>query len=509
MARKRLYQHSRFDGGMTHNNRDTSDLTKSSFIAHLDIYRENSRAFVMPGFVSDNAFGGSATGLKVYDVRNFGDIGTEQIYCLGTKLDGTGSKIFERDITGSEWRVPTNVTAFAGEGSANLISHPFFWYDGSADFYYPVTNVAAAAVAKHGGNAIANYEATWFASWLSSVPSGYTYNVRGFNNTEYLVKGGSRTGISSINSSTITVDAKTTALLPRTIASGDYTIGIFGVFNTPRESRGLIWDAASLLADQNIRVGADTVGVAGFPNNVFCTVSVPSFRTLETNGKSFMNVRMISGESAQLLYEITAPTITNQSIHDLNDYYGNSMLWYGRVPTNAGGTTFKEGIWAVGSGSAASQFGVSMLLDTTTLGLVERGKVFGSGMYFAHNADGSVSRLGNFETGTFDIPAYIETLFYGADTPFQKQLEGISVITENLPAGGTVEVQYRFDENSAFVSMGVSDTDDKQVHNFTKVAGVPIGKFKEIQFKIILVGKIALKSYLVSTTEEDDLSFNV
>ena len=467
----------------------------------------------MPGFVSDNGFDGSATGLKAYDIRNFGDIGSSTLlYCLGTKLDGTGSKIFERDLTESEWRVPTTFTDFAGEGTANLIDHPFFWYDGADDFHYPVKNTTQTAVAKHGGSATSNYEPTWFATWLSIQPSGdkaYTHNVKAFTGSEYLVKGGAGTGISLITSSTVTVNAKTTSLNPRTIASGDYNLGIFGTQNLPRESRGLIWDSASLLADQNVKLGAETVFASGFPNNVYCTVGEASPRAFETNGNSFMSVRAIMGESAQLLYKLQAPTSTNQQITDLNDYYGNAMLWYGRIPTNAAGSTFHQGIWGLGSGSASSQFGVSMLLDTTSLGLIERGKVIGSSMYFAHNSDGSVSRLDNFETGTFDVPGYIETLFYGSDTPFLKQLEGVSVVTENLPVGGTVEVQYRTDENAVFTSMGTSDTDDKQVHNFTKVTGVPIGKFREIQFKIILTGKIALKSYLVSTTENDDLSYSV
>ena len=491
---------------MTHNNRDTSDLTKSSFIAHLDIYRENHRAYVMPGFVNFNAYNGTATGLKTHDVRNFASF-SNYIFAVGTRADGTGSKVFQFLVgTDSEW---SNATTFGfhAEGAQNLLEHPFFIINNAA--FFPVVNAGIADVARVQSS---TYNGSWFSNWIASAPTGvtaYTYNITGFDGKRYLTKGGFGSGISEITTSTVTVNVQPTALTPLAITSGDYAIGIAGAIGDPVESRVLLWDSASLLADQNIRLGAEAVRAIGFPNNVYTTVSFPTFSTLASNGTALMSVRILQGESAQLIYKLPAPTETGMRQHDINGYYYNSMLWYARIPTNAAGNQFVQGVWAVGAGSAASQFGVSMLLDTSSLGLVERAVQFGQATYFAHNSDGSVSRLGNYETGTYDVPAYIETLFYGADTPFQKQLEGISVITENLPAGGTVEVQYRFDENSAFVSMGMSDTDDKQVHNFTKVAGVPIGKFKEIQFKIILVGKIALKSYLVATTEEEDLSFKV
>ena len=493
---------------MTHNNRDTADLTKSSFIAHLDIYRENHRAYVMPGFVSFNAYGGSATGLKTHDVRNFAQLG-DYVFALGTRSDGTGSKVFQFLVgTDSEW---SNATPFGyhDEGAQDLIDNPFFTLQGGNGAFFPVKNGGAVDIARVRTG---TYSGAWFSEWIGTTPAGnlaYTYSVVGFDGRIYLVKGGSDSGLSEITTSTVTVSAKTTSLTPLAATSGDYSIGIAGVNSNPRTSRVLLWDSASLLADQNIRLGSESVRVIGFPNNVYTTVGFPAFQTVETNGVAQMNVRVLQGESAQLLYKLNAPTTTGMRQHDINEYYFNSMLWYARIPTNAAGDEFVGGVWATGAGSASSQFGVSMLLDTSTLGVVERAVQIGQSTFFAHNEDGSVSRLDDFETGTFDVPGYIETLFYGSDTPFLKQLEGISVTTENLPVGGTVEVQYRTDENVAFISMGTSDTDDKQVHNFTKVAGVPIGKFREIQFKIILTGKIALKSYLVSTTENDDLSFSV
>lgn len=516
MSRSRLFSHSRFDGGMTHNNRDTSDLSKSSFISHLDIYRENHRAYVMPGYISDNGFADNVNGLKTYDVQAFltrGD--TTHIYALGKKSDGTGSKIFQRNFADSQWIIPTTVE-YQGEGTADLVNYPFFLHGSSTfgaggDLFYPVKVSGTQKVAQHGPNAGGNYNSSW-SNWVGQILSGRTAAIRGFTGAWYLTKGGI-TGLSLIASGGVTENIKTTGGNADVIGMGDYQIGIgMNFIGHPRRTQFLLWDSASLLADQNNAVGKGATRAVGYTSGIWSLVTNSSTEALESNGKEEMSVKIVQGESVDTLYKLYSVNpftfdATKHDIFSLNDYYGQSMLFYGRVEVATG--VFKQGIWAVGKGGIDSQFGVSMLLDTDSLGVVRNANTFGNSMYIIHGGDGSVSRLDNFETGTFDVPAYIETLWYGADTPFQKQLEGVSVVTENLPAGGQVEVQYRKDENSAWVSMGVSDTDDKEVHNFTKASGVPIGKFKEIQFKIILTGKIALKSYLVSITEEDSLSFNV
>jgi hypothetical protein len=492
---------------MTHNKRDTSDLTKFALISHLDIYRDHSEMHVMPGFVSDNAYGGSATGLKTYKVKAFAQGPGNYLLALGTKSDGTGSKVFQKNVgTDSEW---SNATTFGlhDEGSADLVEHPFLNYGINSAVHFPVkksTTHTDVAQVRSGTYSVLKDE------WIFSQPSGasgYLYNVKGFTGAVYLTKAGSNTGISQLIVGDVTTNVKTTALFPYAIASGDYQIALVGSLGTPQEAKVLLWDSASLLADQNITMGNETCYIAGFPNNTFCSVSYPSFRTLEINGKVFMKVRAITGESTPVLYELTGPTTTNLALHDINAYYGNSMLWYTRLSQNSAGTEFVEGVWALGRGSINSQFGVSILLDTSSLGRVERVFQTGYSTYLAHGTDGSVSRLDNFETGTYNVPATIETLIYGADTPYLKGLKGVSIVTENLPTGGSVVAYYRTDEDSAWVTMGTSDTVGKQKHNFTKANGTPIGKFQEIQFKFVITGKTAVKNILVAIEETSDLPF--
>lgn len=510
MARKRIYNHIRFDGGMTHDNRNTSDLSKSSFISHIDIYRENHRAYVMPGFESVNGFDENENGIKLYDLRAFSDsINVNHIYGLGTRSDGTGSKIFMiNDKAGAtQWTAGGDILAV--EGAGTITTRPFLVWD-NPKLLYPINNAGILNIATNG---VSSYDT--YAPTGSPIQSADRYTVeKGFNGTVY-VSNPSLGGLRSITRTALT-SAKTVSGSTYDHATGDYTIGIVQFQADPIRGSVVIWDAASLLADQNVRlknVTPTAIGyvkgswVIGFRNGINDSSSTSG----GSNGQSTFGVIVISGETPHRIWEyrcFPATVYTESDQFAIKGEYNGAMLFYTRVATTANKSSFLSGIFAAGSNNINSPIGVSQLLNTESLGIVENAYNFGSRFYFAHNSDGSISRLQRFDTGTYDIPGYIETLFYGADSPHNKTLEGISVVTENLPSGASVEVQYRKDENDSWVSLGVSNTTDKQVHNFTRVAGVPIGKFREIQFKIIINGKVILKSYLVSITEEDDLSFS-
>jgi len=68
-------------------------------------------------------------------------------------------------------------------------------------------------------------------------------------------------------------------------------------------------------------------------------------------------------------------------------------------------------------------------------------------------------------------------------------------------------VQYRTEPDGSWVSLGTSTSGKK--HNFTRANGVPIGKFQEIQFRIIATGKIVITGLSVGLSESDDLPYNL
>lgn len=510
MARKKPYIINSFYGGMTDDIRNTSDLSKCAYISHFDIYRDPTQAYVMPGYLDDMDDGSTATGMKQYDIRAFRYF-SGGLYAVGTKSDGTGSKLFTKATpTTASWSAVTN-----GEGTDNLAAYTFlngtsssnqFWLtvDGSNNLnvsYYDVTTVTDA-YGDTGNN--------------GDPSDGIISKVRAFNDGIYFTVAGEDTELSQINGSTYTQIAKDTSIFSYDYASGDEQIGIFGYRTFPSRAQLLLWDSASILIDRKIEFGTGRGACIGYVNGVWVGVvneglDVRASSSLddESNDTSSMAIKVASGAGAETLYRIFSPTTTNAVIKALDGVHRDAWLFYARVPTDPTPTTYREGVWAVGKAGVGYPLAISVLLDTGSLGLVEAYHNFGQHHYFGHAGDGSISRLDTID-GTYDIPAIYESLVFGAESPYQKELEGISVTTENLPASTSIQVLYRTDVDSSWTSMGTSSTTGKQKHVFTKNSdATPIGKFQEIQFKIIATGKIVLKNITISITETDDLPFIV
>lgn len=510
MARKRTYNHYRFDGGMTDEPRDTTDLSKLALISHFDIYRDKNRMFAMPGYVADTNDGSTATGMKQYDIRAFRYY-SGGLYAVGTKSDGTGSKLFTKATpTTASWSAVAS-----GEGTDSLADYTFLnGTSASAQYWLTVDGANDLNVSYYNGGSVTDAYGEVSAGG-GDPKDGVSSEGRAFDDTIYFTKGGVTTGLGRLNGGTFTASAKSTALFPYDYASGDEQLGIFGFRTFPSRAQLLLWDSQSLLIDQKIEFGVGRGHCLGYVNGYWVGVvnegldtRASTFFGDESNENASFAIKVATGASAETIYRETGATNTNGVVKPLDGMFRGGMLFYARVPQDTTPTAYRQGIYAVGKTNIGSPLAVSLLLDTSGLGLIEGYHNFGQHHFFAHGEDGSISRL-DTEDGTYDVDGTIETLIYGADVPNNKELNGISILTEDIPASASITVYYRTDVDNSWTSMGSSSTTGKQTHNFTKKSdATPIGKFREIQFKIVTTGKIIIKNILVSTTELDDIPFN-
>ena len=507
MARNIPYNITSFNGGMTQNLRDTRDLSKCAYVSHFDIYRDPNQMYVMPGYVDDMSIGGDADGMQVYDIRAISYMNLS-VYAVGTKSDGTGSKLFSKGSPDTaEWSAVTN-----GEGTDNLATYtylageknqtPFYWLTTASGLDYITTYDGSTTTDKHVTLSSAN-------TTIPGVAEQY-YTLDVFSNEP------GSTGLSFL-SSTATEDYKTTSIYPRDIQTGGEQMGIFGSYNSgagERRSRLLLWDTQSLLIDQNIDFGKGLPVALGYPSGYWVGVVSEGLgndsNLIETaNDSASMAVKVANGSASEVLYRIYGATNTNSVLLPTRSQYRDSMIWYARIPTNTDGTTFREGVWSCGKGSINDPMAVSVLFDTSSLGVCSVVRMFGQSAYFVHGGDGSISKLDSFVDGTFDVPATYESLIFGSETPFLKELAGVAITTENLPSGGSVVAYYRTDVDDSWTEMGTSSTVGDKKHVFTKNSdATPIGKFQEIQFKFVVTGKVTVKNILITITQLDDLPFN-
>jgi hypothetical protein len=512
MSRKIPYNHTRFDGGMTDSPRDTTDLTKFALIKHIDIYRDSSRMFVMPGYIDDMSIGGDADGMKIYDIRAINYLRSGLVVAVGTKADGTGSALFYKNApTDAEWDFGTSGTPI--EGTDNIAPHT--WLAGTQDNTFWITTAGTTTyISRQVSGSITDK----YATIIAAVPTNISKKLvteRSFldASVQYVNKGGLDSGVTSIDGSTVTINAKTTDGIPDDIQSGNDVIGLATNISFPSRAQLLLWDSASLLIDQKNNFGSGRIHALGYPSNFWVGVVNEGLDagvgglTEQANGDASMSIKVASGGTTELLYRITGATNTNGEIIPIRGIYRDAMTFYARVPQDATPTTYHEGVWAVGKADVSSPLAISIPLDTGSLGVIESICNFGNHWYFIHGGDYSISRLDDMNTGTFDVPATIETLIYGAESPYQKELNGVSIVTEDLPSGASVVCKYRIDENSAWTTMGTSNTTGTRRHSFTKAAGVVIGKFQEIQFQFTLTGRIVVKNLQVVITETDNLPY--
>lgn len=497
MSRKREFYINRFDGGMSDDLR-TSDLSKCALVSHFDIYCDPHRLIPLPGFVSDEAISGDSDGLKDYNIKAFLYNGT--MYAVGTKSDGTDSKLWQKaGPETAEWTATTN-----GEGTYDISEYTFISDGNGVEFV--TTNGGTTYLSQWtGGGVTDNYHTLKSGSVTQKLVTELSFadNVYATNDQSEIVQ----------IAGSVTDPAKDTALTVSDIQTGDEQVGLFGYRFHPSFAQLLLWDSGSTLADQSIEFGPGRGRVLGYPSGVWIGV-VDENMTIQgsefdevSNDSHAMAVKTPNGRGgASSIYRKYAQTDTNGIIMPTRAYYRDSMLWYARIPEDATPTTYTEGIYACGRCKPDSPLAVSILMDTSSLGEVI--SMYGTGQhyFFAHSDDGSVSRL-DAPGGTYDVTAVYESLFVGHDSPYLKTLNGIGVTTEDLPSGASVVVKYRTDENDSWTTMGTSDTDGDERHYFTKAEGSVIGGFTEIQFRVEITGKAPIKHIHIDITETDNLPY--
>lgn len=515
MSRKITRYINRFDGGITDDIRNTSDLSRCAHVSHFDIYTNPYRLKPMPGFVSDQDTTVGADDLQNYNIKAFYYRSTSggTLLAVGTKADGTGSKLFSKATpTTAQW------TAVAsGEGTYDVSGKTFLAQA------IPAGNFRLYWVTTNGGNTYLSYFDTSVTDAGATVHSGstdisQTVAEHLIDTNLYATTG--RGDVMLLTNSAVTDPACSTGNFVTDIHPGDAQMGIVGyVVNnvqtvTPYQGVFSIWD---LTVNPNETLYKYYLGntrpfALGRDGSQWLVAASDGLgsdtaSTGPNNGAQALEIYVTNGPQTERFLRINAETNTNSAFRPVRGTYHGATLFYAKLPTDSSGTTFKQGIWAVGRRNSSSPIALSLLLDMDSFGSLEGYYTFGDHHFFAHGGDGSVSRLDALDDGTYDVTAVYESLIFGSETPFQKIFQGLSVLTEDLPSGASVVAKYRTDTDDSWTTIGTSSTTGAERHNFTRTSSGPIGNFQEIQFRIEVTGKAAIKNITINYEETDDLPY--
>jgi len=186
----------------------------------------------------------------------------------------------------------------------------------------------------------------------------------------------------------------------------------------------------------------------------------------------------------------------------------DEFLFYTRIATNAGATTFEEGLWSVRK-SSTGKYALTLAYDTSSLGEVLTWIGIGDHAYFVHGETSSVSRINTSEsyteTSSFDTlyNPQMPTNDYFKD----KILNSFRIKSEPLPSAGQIVVKYRTDEASSWTTIATITTDNLITYEITneEATGNELPDFKEIQFRLESTGGAVITGYEYVYETKDDL----
>ena len=445
-----------------------------------------------------------ADGLKLHDIRAFFYDGTMR--AVGSKEDGTGSKLFEKaSPTALGWEATDN-----GEGADDLFANTLLVRNGSTS-WFATTASSTTYLAKNDGTTTTDKAATLSSSLLETT-NDYLFVEQALDGKYYANTGND--DVIDLGTVSVTDPICNTIDTITDLQQGDAQLALVGYNTFPHTGVFSIWDLTANPNEVLYRYALGTgiprvVGRIGGQWGIVIDEGIglgsQSQLAETTNGVYTMNVALISGSEVMSYVRLEAATNTNGKVVSSRGTHRDAILFYARLPQDAVPTVYKEGVWAFGLNKRGAP-ALSLLLDTANLGSIEKHYPVGYHHFFAHASDGSVSRL-NSLTETYDETCVYESLCFGADTPNKKQLKGVSVVTDPLPVGGSVVLKFRTIPTSGWTTLGSSTEDGRTSHTFTRIDGVPIGSFPEIQFRLETIGSAAVRGFFVDLLELDDLAY--
>src|SRR3990167_2563329 len=200
-------------------------------------------------------------------------------------------------------------------------------------------------------------------------------------------------------------------------------------------------------------------------------------------------------QSAKQIFELPLSLAGNQIID--KQKINNRILFMasGSYGSDAAQT---DGIWSLSKTPDGFAVAVEYLYNNATAITSAGAKGFLKfGDYvLAAFTDGGTYKCNLISSGTFatSAPVYETVIFNGGDAAITKKLLSVTILTEPLPAAGSVTVAYKADAETSFTTILTSSTDNairKTAINIEST-GVNLPQFKEISFQLTSTGNAVI-----------------
>jgi hypothetical protein len=257
-----------------------------------------------------------------------------------------------------------------------------------------------------------------------------------------------------------------------------------------------IWDLASSEATDKVKVGTGNLRIVGNASDIlFCVVDNFIDDAVRSSNKPTMEIKQYVGDGkVDTTHVIEIPAVIDDSTY-LDEWElavsnfklsrNFVTLFYARLPSNSAGTTFNEGLWAVGKNSDG-QLSLSLMIDTSDLGMPENIFGFAQQVFFIKK-DGGIVRLSD-NTYT-DVSLFTTLKMNEGNTEIEKKLHGVEIVTEPLESGQTISLYYKRDGDASRTKIGdFTGTDEVSKEFLYDDNGNNFFNYKEIEFDVESTG---------------------
>jgi len=476
-----------FSGGVSDDSRE-DNATKFQVAKHFDAVSNPTRLTPYRSLEADTNDGSSATGMKVYNIRDFlYHSSSSKLFGLGA-TDGTALTkiVYKADATTGNWTLPAT-----SEGNGAVQNGCFIEYKDCLFGFQGTNQIFKWTIAT---TTISNSASTTGVS-ITSVAQGLVFNdylYLPYNNKIWRATDATTFSDAYL---TLPTNFKITSLT----AYGKYiAIACAPVSTFNGVSKVFLWDGTSTEVQESIDWGEGELRILETIEGYLVGVTDRYLNNATGAGRGSMIVQVYSGGAPQVIKEVFTQALTGKTIPLSKAVKNNRLFWSAKIMTNSAGTTYNEGIWSFGRKNVNYPFALN--LDVIDENIDTDGiQAFGTAanyFFITHSGDGSIDKTNDASTYAF-TSVYESQITNFGDGDADKTLQSLCVYFRKQLTGESLTAKYRVDGATSWTTIGTFDTDDSLSHTFLNIesTGDAFASGKEYEFRLESTGGLEITGW--------------
>lgn len=464
---------------------------------HFDIFSNPKKLTPYRSLEADTHDGSTSTGMKQYDVRDFVYASASaKLYGLGKTAGGLTKIVNKADATVGNWTLPATSEGNGAVQYGCLVEYKDYLWG-----FQGTTQVFRWGLLS-GTPAITNSQGTVGA--ITSVAQG----VIGKDDNLYLPYNNKLARVTSggtVNDAVLTLP--TNFKITSICNYGNYlAIACAPVSTFNGTSKVFLWNLTSPDVQEAIDWGEGELRVLETIEGMLVGVTDRYLNNSTGAGRGSMIIQVYSGGVPQVVKEVFTQALVGKAMPISKAVKNNRLFFAAKIMTNVAGTEYNEGIWSFGRKNAGYSY--SLTLDIIDENIDTDGiQGFGTAanyFFIAHSGDGSIDKTNDAATYAF-TSIYESQIFNFGDIHMDKRLEAIRVSYKKQAAGEAVTVKYRWDDATAWTTVGSDAADDSKSRTFINIesTGANFASGKELQVRLESTGGAEITSYMLQASVLD------